>query len=93
LSSSTQGQTNHADPVREFFAVALSRHTRAARPSGHRSTSTPTIYTPAVEDYVASYAGSHRVDERRQVLAESHSLVEQGAITEADFKAWVFDNP
>ena len=28
-----------------------------------------------------------------EVLAESYALVEQGVITEADFKAWVFDNP
>ena len=28
-----------------------------------------------------------------EVLAESHALVDQGAITEADFKAWVFENP
>jgi hypothetical protein len=37
--------------------------------------------------------GHWDVPDLRQVLAESYSLVEQGAISEADFKAWVFDNP
>lgn len=41
----------------------------------------------------SSDIGHWDVPDLRQVLAESYSLVEQGAITEADFKAWVFDNP
>jgi hypothetical protein len=31
--------------------------------------------------------------QRADVLAESYALVEDGAITEADFKAWTFENP
>jgi predicted TIM-barrel fold metal-dependent hydrolase len=41
----------------------------------------------------SSDVGHWDVPDLRQVLAESYSLVEQGALTEADFKAWVFDNP
>jgi predicted TIM-barrel fold metal-dependent hydrolase len=41
----------------------------------------------------SSDVGHWDVPDLRQVLAESYSLVEQGAISEADFKAWVFDNP
>jgi hypothetical protein len=37
--------------------------------------------------------GHWDVPDLRQVLAESRALVEQGVITESDFKAWVFDNP
>jgi hypothetical protein len=41
----------------------------------------------------SSDVGHWDVPDLRQVLAESHALVEQGAISEDDFKAWVFDNP
>jgi Amidohydrolase len=41
----------------------------------------------------SSDVGHWDVPDLRQVLAESRSLVEQGAISESDFKAWVFDNP
>jgi hypothetical protein len=41
----------------------------------------------------SSDVGHWDVPDLRLVLAESRSLVEQGAISEADFKAWVFDNP
>jgi hypothetical protein len=41
----------------------------------------------------SSDVGHWDVPDLREVLAESHALVDQGAITEADFKAWVFDNP
>jgi hypothetical protein len=37
--------------------------------------------------------GHWDVPDLTEVLAESYALVEQGVITEADFKAWVFDNP
>ena len=37
--------------------------------------------------------GHWDVPDLTQVLAESYALVEEGAITEADFKAWVFGNP
>lgn len=41
----------------------------------------------------SSDVGHWDVPDLRQVLAESRALVEQGAIDEDDFKAWVFDNP
>jgi hypothetical protein len=41
----------------------------------------------------SSDIGHWDVPDLRDVLAESYALVEQGVITEADFKAWVFDNP
>jgi hypothetical protein len=41
----------------------------------------------------SSDVGHWDVPDLRQVLAESHALVEQGVITDEDFKAWVFDNP
>jgi hypothetical protein len=41
----------------------------------------------------SSDVGHWDVPDLRQVLAESQALVEQGVITEEDFKAWVFDNP
>jgi hypothetical protein len=41
----------------------------------------------------SSDVGHWDVPDLTEVLAESYALVEQGAITEADFKAWVFDNP
>jgi predicted TIM-barrel fold metal-dependent hydrolase len=41
----------------------------------------------------SSDVGHWDVPDLRLVLAESRALVDQGAISEADFKAWVFDNP
>jgi hypothetical protein len=41
----------------------------------------------------SSDVGHWDVPDLTQVLAESWALVEQGALTEADFKAWTFDNP
>jgi hypothetical protein len=41
----------------------------------------------------SSDVGHWDVPDLREVLAESWALVEQGAISEADFKAWTFDNP
>jgi predicted TIM-barrel fold metal-dependent hydrolase len=41
----------------------------------------------------SSDVGHWDVPDLTEVLAESYALVEQGAITEADFKAWTFDNP
>jgi hypothetical protein len=41
----------------------------------------------------SSDVGHWDVPDLTQVLAESHALVEEGAISEADFKAWVFENP
>jgi predicted TIM-barrel fold metal-dependent hydrolase len=41
----------------------------------------------------SSDVGHWDVPDLTEVLAESYALVQQGAITEADFKAWVFDNP
>jgi len=41
----------------------------------------------------SSDVGHWDVPDFTQVLSESYELVEQGAITESDFKAWVFDNP
>jgi predicted TIM-barrel fold metal-dependent hydrolase len=41
----------------------------------------------------SSDVGHWDVPDLTQVLAESHALVEEGAITEQDFKAWVFENP
>jgi hypothetical protein len=37
--------------------------------------------------------GHWNVPDLRQVLPESHALVEQGVISEEDFEAWVFDHP
>jgi hypothetical protein len=41
----------------------------------------------------SSDVGHWDVPDLTQVLAESYALVEEGAISEADFKAWVFSNP
>ncbi|MEI9948521.1 MAG: amidohydrolase family protein [Pseudomonadota bacterium] len=41
----------------------------------------------------SSDVGHWDVPDLTEVLAESRALVDQGAITEADFKAWVFENP
>jgi predicted TIM-barrel fold metal-dependent hydrolase len=41
----------------------------------------------------SSDVGHWDVPDLTQVLAESYALVEEGVITEADFKAWTFDNP
>ena len=41
----------------------------------------------------SSDVGHWDVPDLTEVLAESHALVDEGAITEADFKAWVFENP
>lgn len=41
----------------------------------------------------SSDVGHWDVPDLTEVLAESHALVDQGAISEADFKAWVFENP
>ncbi len=41
----------------------------------------------------SSDVGHWDVPDLTQVLAESYALVEEGALTEADFKAWVFGNP
>jgi hypothetical protein len=41
----------------------------------------------------SSDVGHWDVPDLTQVLAESYALVEEGAISESDFKAWVFDNP
>jgi hypothetical protein len=41
----------------------------------------------------SSDVGHWDVPDLTHVLAESWALVEQGVITEADFKAWTFDNP
>jgi len=41
----------------------------------------------------SSDVGHWDVPDFTQVLAESWELVEQGAITEGDFRAWVFENP
>jgi len=41
----------------------------------------------------SSDVGHWDVPDLTQVLAESHALVDEGAISEADFRAWVFDNP
>jgi hypothetical protein len=41
----------------------------------------------------SSDVGHWDVPDLTEVLAESWALVEEGAITEADFKAWTFDNP
>ena len=41
----------------------------------------------------SSDVGHWDVPDLTEVLAESHALVDEGAISEADFKAWVFDNP
>jgi hypothetical protein len=41
----------------------------------------------------SSDVGHWDVPDLTEVLAESWQLVEEGVITEADFKAWTFDNP
>ena len=41
----------------------------------------------------SSDVGHWDVPDLTHVLAESWALVEQGVISESDFKAWVFDNP
>jgi amidohydrolase family protein len=41
----------------------------------------------------SSDVGHWDVPDLRLVLAESRALVDQGAISESDFKAWVFGNP
>lgn len=41
----------------------------------------------------SSDVGHWDVPDLTEVLADSFALVEQGAISEADFKAWVFENP
>jgi hypothetical protein len=41
----------------------------------------------------SSDVGHWDVPDLTQVLAESYALVEEGVITESDFKAWTFDNP
>ena len=41
----------------------------------------------------SSDVGHWDVPDLTEVLAESHALVEEGVISESDFKAWVFDNP
>ncbi len=41
----------------------------------------------------SSDVGHWDVPDLTEVLAESFALVEEAVITEADFKAWVFDNP
>jgi hypothetical protein len=41
----------------------------------------------------SSDVGHWDVPDLTHVLAESHALVDEGAISEADFKAWVFGNP
>lgn len=41
----------------------------------------------------SSDVGHWDVPDLTEVLAESWALVEEGVITEQDFKAWVFDNP
>jgi hypothetical protein len=41
----------------------------------------------------SSDVGHWDVPDLTEVLAESRALVDEGAITEADFKAWVFENP
>jgi Amidohydrolase len=41
----------------------------------------------------SSDVGHWDVPDLTDVLAESWALVEEGAISEADFKAWVFENP
>ncbi|HEY6881630.1 MAG TPA: amidohydrolase, partial [Polyangiales bacterium] len=41
----------------------------------------------------SSDVGHWDVPDLTSVLAESWALVEQGAISESDFKAWTFDNP
>ncbi len=41
----------------------------------------------------SSDVGHWDVPDLTEVLAESYALVEQGAIAEADFKAWTFENP
>jgi hypothetical protein len=41
----------------------------------------------------SSEVGHWDVPDLTEVLADSYRLVDQGVITEADFKAWVFDNP
>ncbi|MET0342429.1 MAG: amidohydrolase family protein [Polyangiales bacterium] len=41
----------------------------------------------------SSDVGHWDVPDLREVLAESYALVQQGVITEADFRAWTFENP
>jgi Amidohydrolase len=41
----------------------------------------------------SSDVGHWDVPDLTEVLAESYALVEQGVISESDFKAWVFENP
>jgi hypothetical protein len=41
----------------------------------------------------SSDVGHWDVPDLTEVLAESYALVEQGVISEDDFKAWAFDNP
>jgi hypothetical protein len=41
----------------------------------------------------SSDVGHWDVPDLREVLAESHALVDDGAITEADFRAWTYENP
>ncbi|MET0388520.1 MAG: amidohydrolase family protein [Polyangiales bacterium] len=41
----------------------------------------------------SSDVGHWDVPDLTDVLAESYALVEQGVITEADFRAWTFENP
>ena len=41
----------------------------------------------------SSDVGHWDVPDLTQVLAESFALVDEGVISEADFKAWVFENP
>jgi hypothetical protein len=41
----------------------------------------------------SSDVGHWDVPDLTEVLADSWALVEEGAITEADFKAWTFANP
>jgi hypothetical protein len=41
----------------------------------------------------SSDVGHWDVPDLTEVLAESRALVDEGAISDADFKAWVFENP
>jgi hypothetical protein len=41
----------------------------------------------------SSDVGHWDVPDLTHVLAESHALVDEGVINEADFRAWVFENP
>jgi hypothetical protein len=49
--------------------------------------------SPRPASIYSSDVGHWDVPDLTQVLAESRGLVDEGVISEADFRAWVFENP